>query len=435
MVSKIDLFKKSSDFEPFTKPTYILSNFIILLTYLFLHIVNIKGTLIILLYIGSLVPFLIETKQIITTPNNYSSAKNQNYDLKIADFLKLKYILLFVIILIYSLSPLYLPDILINQMNGYSTSQTFNQNVNELTEIILLNSTNDYEKTKALYDWSNINSKNIYGVYSKKAFIQIYPLHLYLTPPYYCIRLIEHQNPEWILSSRCGACEEFSQIFMILADNANLTVRSVHNHGYDHNWNEVFIDGKWIIVDPSMNRFDVPPSYYEDDLDWVSTYVFAIYPNGTKEDITSRYTNLSHLTLRVTDDKMNPVSNASVSVFSNNHPKHSEINTTFQTKTNSNGTCLIALGEGNYTLVVEKMIDEIPFSSRAELKISEDETTTYELTLKAEKFYWINNNEALSLRTVSFIGSVLYSFLLWIVLIMYIELKRIENKNGKRIQL
>ena len=95
-----------------------------------------------------------------------------------------------------------------------------------------------------------------------------------------------------------------------------------------------------------MNKFDVPPSYYEDDLNWVSTYVFAIYPNGTEEDITPRYTNLSHLTLRVIDDKMNPISNASVSLFSNNHPKHSEINTTFQTKTNSNGTCLISVGGG-----------------------------------------------------------------------------------------
>ena len=79
MALKLHLFKMSLDFEPFEKPTYVFSLFIILVVYLFLHIVNIKGTLVSLLYIGSLVPFLIETKQNIITPNNYSPAKKTKY--------------------------------------------------------------------------------------------------------------------------------------------------------------------------------------------------------------------------------------------------------------------------------------------------------------------------------------------------------------------
>lgn len=60
----------------------------------------------------------------------------------------------------------------------------------------------------------------------------------------------------WILASRCGACIEYSLLYRGLAVASNLTVRSVHNPGEDHNWDEVLINGSWVIVGPGWPKFN-----------------------------------------------------------------------------------------------------------------------------------------------------------------------------------
>lgn len=429
MKNILHIFKKDSIPEILKRPGFIISIVIIAITLLFAisTIIYMQGTMLYFIYIISFAPLLVEIKNFYMKPYNVPVKVHVRNFVKPSLFLKSKYGVVLAIILVFSLSPFYLSPFLEYQMNDYSKSQSFQKSISDLSNQIILNSTDDYEKARNLYYWTNCTSKNIAGIYSKSSFIRIYPLHIYLTEPYYCIRLIEHQNPEWVIKSRCGACEEFSQTFMLLAHNANLTVRSVHNHGYDHNWDEVLIENEWIIVDPSMCLFDINPSYYEDNLSWVSTYIFAIYPNGTKEDITSRYTNVSNLTLRAIDEKSNPLSNANIFLFSNNHPIHKESNTTFQAKTNSNGEYLIQVGGGNYTLLTEKLIDGEMYSNKSSLIITENDDVYYDLILKKDNLYWVNRTISYIQHTINFIIISLYSLFLWISCVIYWEYKNLSN--------
>ena len=88
----------------------------------------------------------------------------------------------------------------------------------------------------------------------------------------------------------------------------------------------------WIVVDPSIVRlknnqsgFNVSHRSFEQGIN--RSYMFALYPNGTTEDVTYQYTNFSNLTIMVVDENKIPITNASINVFSNNHPKKKEIDT------------------------------------------------------------------------------------------------------------
>jgi len=208
--------------------------------------------------------------------------------------IKLLLFLATILLLIIALSPMYLPfaAIYYEHAHGQPFSEMIANDIKKenQTETVL-------EIIKWVGDQDNI--RNIWGhqlfSFGNIAFIDIFP--------FFCIRTF-HDTPTWVLFTRCGACEENALIFAEIAKHANLTVRSIHSHGEDHNWDEVFIDGKWITVDvscPNGTCFDVDPFFY--DRAWGNrSYIYAIYPNGSKTDVTDRYTYTGNITVKISDD-------------------------------------------------------------------------------------------------------------------------------------
>ncbi len=293
--------------------------------------------------------------------------------------------------------------------------------VESLAEKITKNSESDIEKARALYNWSYRGAGNIAGVYNKDILLRIYPLNIYSEYPYFCIRLKGHDNPLWVLTSRCGACDEYSLIYMELADAAGLNVRSIHNRGEDHNWDEVIIDDNSIIVDPSWPKYNSSHSFYDNRRggEVNLSYAYALYPNGTKKDVTRDYTEVGNITLRLLNAQEENLPNISVQVFSNNYKKGT--NTGLSCTSNGNGECTFTLGGGNYTFKAEQESLINPLFNRTTLSVEEGKNKTINIFLKR---HWeiINLPEWLEI-----INSLSACILFWISLIFFLSLQRFEG--------
>ena len=202
-----------------------------------------------------------------------------------------------------------------------------------------------------------------------------------------------------------------------MADFANLTVRSVHNHGENHNWDEVLIEGKWVIVDPSMHLFNPSPSFYDKNRTINGkvvnlSYAFALYPNGSIEDITARYTNISYLTVFTYNENMNPIPNVSVFVLSNNYMKN--WNTGVNCTTDVEGKCKISLGDGDYTILALSQ-DFIPLTNETSIRLEENKNTTIRMILKPDPARILLSSY---LHTFQLI---IYPIILWIAIVLYVD--------------
>ena len=297
----------------------------------------------------------------------------------------------------------------------------------DIIDDIIQNATNDVEKTKAILRWFDRTSNNMNNIYIKnnKLLLKIYPLHIYSEHPWICIRLIGTKNPLWVLTSRCGACMEYSLLFREMANAANLTVRSIHNPGEDHNWDEVYIDGKWIIVDPTrvdllFNKtgFNLSSRDYEEGRNLNISYVYAEYPNGAIEDVTYRYTNLSNLKIITTDERGKRISNVTVFIFSNNLKR--QIDTQINCTTNINGECFVKIGGGNYTLKARKYTNLLILFGETHIITYENKNVTFKISLKQDIFKTINLKftESLGYERIMF----LFLILLWFSIGFYLVL-------------
>jgi len=156
----------------------------------------------------------------------------------------------------------------------------------------------------------------------KKPIFPIDDFLYYLEPPFVCVRLSDLYNaPLFALSTGCGSCMEYSLVYREIAHAAGLTVRSIHARGEDHNWDEVLINGTWVIVDSINRKFDVEPEKIRPCRGSICanfSYVFGVYPNGTTVNLTHRYANISTLVITVTDREGRPIKGAKVLLFSNN---------------------------------------------------------------------------------------------------------------------
>jgi len=217
---------------------------------------------------------------------------------------------------------------------------------------IVGNSTNDVEKALRIYNWIE-NSAGLTNVYADRYNIDHY-IYFISKPPFVCLRLGNKNYPLWVLTSKCGACEEYSLLFREIANMANLTVRSIHNPGEDHNWDEVLVNGSWIIVDPGWPIFNPPPSFYEMNRSINGSnglnmsYVYGVYPNGTIIDLTERYTNVSSIKISVVDENNNPVENAILRFDSFNLLENGKEISNLECATDKDGTCELKLGGGSY---------------------------------------------------------------------------------------
>ena len=384
---------------------------------------GISGWLINLLLIISSIPFIYELSLIRKTE------KSINLKKMMEKVLKFKYIFLIIIFLIFFLSPFYISPLLVKNMEKYAHNEKTNDDLNNLALEITSNYSDDKNKTNALLNWFDKSPGNIINILGNPLLLKIYPLHICINQPYICIRINDQENPEWILKSRCGACGEYSMFFMEIADKANLKVRSIHDKGYDHNWDEVLIDGKWIIVDPSIvdlenneTGFNISNRYYDQNWDRLGmSYVYALYPNKTTEDVTYRYTNLTNLTLTTTDENGKTIPNVDLILLSNNHPRRKNIDTTLQYTTDSEGKCTIKVGGGNYTIISNIDNNGLHMYNKSTLTFFEDEIRSFSVILKKDNLWWI---QYIPQRLILIISIILICFILSLFIAVYSEIKK-----------
>jgi len=264
-------------------------------------------------------------------------------------------IFIFVVILIYFI---YLVSPFIFQKIIKSQYSTLENRLHKISEFVTENNSSENETVKNTYDWT---IDNIYGKFIDKCFWGNGNPCITDRFPFICIRILGHEYPLTVIKTKCGACEENSLIFFQILNVSNITVRSVHNHGEDHNWDEVLFNNSWVIIDPSMRWYDPKPEYYETKRNLNVSYVYAIDQNGKTIDLTDKYTKTGSLKVNVIEDKK---SNYSVLVYSNNYVKNTftglECNVT-------QNYCDFNIGGGKYNIVALKKMNFKIFISNLQI--------------------------------------------------------------------
>lgn len=196
----------------------------------------------------------------------------------------------------------------------------------------------------------NWEKQNMTDMQNKSKFIFDFPF----------IWIRNSNDPSWIFFYKRGRCEEYTVLFIKMAEFADIQSRHVHNPAEDHAWAEVWIDNSWKHVDPSNNLFD-DPGVYENGWGKQLSYVYTIDNEGKIHDITSRYTGTGRLIIHVVNDN-GPVVGAEVIVKSKflmendpDYDKPRKIVPSFRRifLTDENGECIFNLGGNNYTIAAE----------------------------------------------------------------------------------
>lgn len=402
---------------------FVLALFILLTVFVWPHFglypFEVGG---IIFFVGVL-PILLE---ILSLPLKLEKIKENN---KIQidsalNFFRRRYIVTILVLTIIFCSPLYIESVI--ELGAENNRGELTKIVNRITE----NSTNDIAKTKSILAWFDRSKEEIRGIYGKDLLFEIYPIFLFTEKPYFCVRIIGHNAPLWVLSSRCGACEENSLLFSAMADAANLTVRSIHNHGENHNWDEVFINGSWVIIDPGnvdlargRDGFNLSARLFEEGRNLNISYVFAEYPDGTRKDVTQRYTNVSSITFIAWDNEENPAPNVTLTIFSNNWMPN--FRTDLNCTTDYEGKCNLSLGGGSYTITA-KNDDFVPLCGKHNCIIEENKGYEENLFLSPclmetqIPFRDIFTNILPTVLCLSIVISM------WVSIVFYLEFRRIK---------
>jgi len=210
------------------------------------------------------------------------------------------------------------------------------------------------------------------------------------------IRPLNRDYPSWVFTTRSGRCDEYSILFREMANYIDLDVRSVICKEMDHLWDEVLINGKWIVVDPSnvvhnkiwkdanfsgynLNQYDFLNRFTRPDN---ISYIFSEFVNGTKEIITDRYipkVDISHVFIKVVDENNNPISNVNGEILSNNRFSRQSIE--FEYKTDEDGLFEANVGKGSLTFTA-KIDGLIPLSGKNSTIIKGNNTVNVIIVLK-----------------------------------------------------
>ena len=311
--------------------------------------------------------------------------------------------LLLAYFILYYLVPAYLMPII---------NEAKKSELKELVEKIVNTASNDADKARKICEWVYAHIVNVYREYKLDNYVV-----LLAKPPFICLRMRGEDYPLWPLASRCGACMEYSLLYRELAAAANLTVRSVHNPGEDHSWDEVLVDGQWIIVDPSRGRFNVSPSEFEEGRRLNVSYVYAKYPNGTMVNVTERYTGTGTLEILVVQDNGKRVEGAIIEVYSLNWLSNGVLIRGLKCLTGPGGLCTIRLGGGSYRVKAIRVEGWLLYSDEILIELSEGTNRTVTLTLRRDLLHaYIAVPQQLAYALMDFIVAPFIGLLILLIL-------------------
>ncbi|MDD3492269.1 MAG: transglutaminase-like domain-containing protein [Candidatus Thermoplasmatota archaeon] len=299
--------------------------------------------------------------------------------------------------------------------------------VYDLTEY----STNDEGRVLAILEWFGYGSGNMYNAYylEHKTGATIVPIlpsvrtgvSLITKEPYIGIRSYSDDDAEWILTTRYGHCGEYALMFREMAHIADINVRKVSCYGENHEWNEVYIDSQWIVIDATRagiaqdGGFNVSKDFMENKVKSGNvSYVTARYMNGTRVDVTSTYTNTTNVTVLVQDMDGRPIPDIDINIFSHNRGGARNIRMQ-NLKSNITGMCTFSVGGGVYTV---KATDKkfIPLFGKTKITAYE-QIDNNEVTLTVEREFTKNPN------WITYLMLIVAAILVLLLLVLYVYKK------------
>jgi len=323
-----------------------------------------------------------------------------------------------------------------------------NQEIQDIINGLIDDSMNETEKVDALLTWFNRRDNapdNFSSMYHRRQDKQIL-LHffnmffVYDEEPHFCVR--GSVTPDWTITSRCGMCGEQAVLFKEMGTIAGLNVSSVHCIPEDHAWNEIYIeDGEEpVIVDatavklPNSTGIKTPEFMQQKILgDWKKlkeypkegnvSFVYCKFPNDSNNyNVTKRYTNITNITVNVTDLNGNSISDVSVKVISYNRPNVDRRSCWgLEKTTNELGKCTFSLGGGRYKFELKHKDDWFPFTTDLEKFWEDEKHQYYPIIYKSQTIVTI------LIKNPTYIIIILL-ICLWIIVI-YIERKKKSKKK------
>jgi len=282
---------------------------------------------------------------------------------------------------------------------------------------------NNSTKAENIANWSTSHFNDLYtGLFG----LTLNPMIIgNIIPPALTIRPDTRNTSlasKYVLIVQNGNCEESALALMGFAEMAGIPVRQVAFHGEDHTFIEMFVDGRWMIIDPltkyNDNGYDVPPRFYETNWSYKVSYAEATYPNGTIEDVTDRYTDIGTIMVRVVDKDNQIVPNATVSVNSHNR---ANLPTNLTMTTGPDGTVELTLGDGLYQITATNDTLTGSTSNLVTLNASENKSVTITLNNKNTPNWVIEamNNSDLVYYIVALFGVIIGTLAIFILLRFY----------------
>ena len=127
------------------------------------------------------------------------------------------------------------------------------KNLYEKTMEIIDGKTNDYQRAEAIAGWISRNIHYDYG----------------FTRP-----TSEYRDAYSVYKSKLSVCEGYSsltQMMLYFADIPSVKISGIANQTYalrslrdsGHAWNAAFLDGRWVFIDTTWEKFDFPYDFHE----------------------------------------------------------------------------------------------------------------------------------------------------------------------------